>query len=910
MLNDVAGKPIRTWDSRGHNFVTKYDALRRPVGQYVRGTTAASDPRTLNLNILVDKIEYGEPPANASQADLDRALRLNLRTRIYRHFDSAGVAANAQLDTNGNPTAAYDFKGNVLRSTRKLVSDYQNIPDWSSVPQPPLDDETFTSSTRYDALNRPVQSIAPHSSLTHAQHPNKINVIQPVFNEANLLERVDVWLERAAEPASLLDPSNVAASPVGVSNIDYDAKGQRERIDYKNGASTAYRYDPLTFRLTRLRTTRAANMNGLASQLFQNNGTVQDLHYTYDPAGNITEITDHALKKVFHNQEQIDPVCRYVYDAIYRLIEGRGREHIGQSALLLNPPNGNYHDHPYAGGTQLSDPQAVRNYTEQYVYDPVGNFDGMIHRVTNGTWTRSYSYQEASLIEPTKQSNRLSSTSIGAIPENYSSNGDGYDAHGNMLHMPHLQQMRWDYKDQLREVNLGGGGTAYYVYDASGQRVRKVCEKSLGLTEERIYLGGFEIFRRHGGAIGANTATLERETLHIMDDKQRIALVETRTLGSDPAPQQLIRYQFGNHLGSASLELDEQTQIISYEEYTPYGSSSYQAAHSQTETAKRYRYTGKERDEESGLSYHSARYYVAWLGRWTSCDPAGMLDGLNLYVYTKGNPIMRNDLTGTVSPSVIEHDIELRKEKEALTYRDLEPPPKQPAEKTKPVHNITKEHQEKVRALVNWAITSIANEDIAENGKLTKEEGQILTAALGKIIALRMSDIPDASDNLIYRDADHYLAARTQEWRTLGASKLENAGLITPEKAMKLALSSRSRENNEMAAGPLGANQLYETIKLREFQLEARSGQRPSNSAATSDKAPSAAGATEWKLLGMIDYERYDAGNDSRKAVPHLVLDLPGTGELYSTNPELPKYLRDDAKRISEKMKKEARFTK
>jgi hypothetical protein len=122
--------------------------------------------------------------------------------------------------------------------------------------EPQLEAEFFEGSTRYDALNRPIQSIAPHSSLTRAQHPNKINVIQPVFNEANLLERVDVWLERAAEPAALLDPNNVAPSPVGVANIDYDAKGQRHRIDYKNGASTVYSYDPLTFRLAELLTKR------------------------------------------------------------------------------------------------------------------------------------------------------------------------------------------------------------------------------------------------------------------------------------------------------------------------------------------------------------------------------------------------------------------------------------------------------------------------------------------------------------------------------------------------------------------------------------------------------------------------------------------------------------------------------
>src|SRR5205823_1314194 len=149
--------------------------------------------------------------------------------------------------------------------------------------------------------------------------------------------------------------------------------------------------------------------------------------------------------------------------------------------------------------------------------------------------------------------------------------------------------------------------------------------------EERLYLGGFELHRKYNGT--GLTVTLERETLHITDDKQRIALVETRTIdtaGNDPAPQKLIRYELGNHLGSAIVELDDQAQVISYEEYYPYGSTAYQAARSQTETPKRYRYTGKERDEESGLYYHGARYYAPWLGRWTSPDPAGIRDGLSL----------------------------------------------------------------------------------------------------------------------------------------------------------------------------------------------------------------------------------------------------------------------------------------
>lgn len=718
MLNDVAGKPIRAWDSRGHNFITVYDALRRPTEQYVRGTFSDpdpvkpnSDPRTLNRDILVDKIEYGEPPPNSSQAEQDRALRLNLRTRLYRHFDSAGVATNARLDAAGNPTEAYDFKGDLLRSTRRLVSSYTAIPDWLLNPQ--LDAETFEGGTRYDALNRPIQSVAPHSSLTRAGHPNKFNVIQPIFNEANLLERVDVWLERAAEPNGLLNPANEAPASVGVANVDYDAKGQRLRIDYKNGVSTFYSYDPLTFRLTQLLTKRkAADFPGDDPQppdAASPGKQVQNLHYTYDPAGNITHIQDDAQQTIYFKNKRVEPSGDYSYDALYRLIQATGREHLGQ---VGGTPIA--HSHNDAGRVGLvsgdatgrfapDDGNAMGTYIERYLYDAVGNFIQMQHcgsDPANAGWTRAYDYLDTSLIEngydgePRKISNRLSQTTLN--PAGNTSQPETYlhDAHGNMLRMPHLggarpgPNMHWDYKDQLRQADLGGGGTAYYVYDASGQRVRKVWEKGPGLTAERIYLGGFEIFREHGGSIGANTATLERETLHVMDKKQRIALVETRTFPRTPErndPLQLIRYQFGNHLGSASLELDDQAQIFSYEEYAPYGSSTYQAVRSQTETATRYRYTGKERDEESGLYYYKMRYYAPWVGRWTRCDPAFVLasfsdqtsiDTTNCYDYVQLNPITFVDPDGREKRKFVvimapESGIEKKLSKGSEVYADV-----------------------------------------------------------------------------------------------------------------------------------------------------------------------------------------------------------------------------------------------
>ena len=619
MLGDATGKPIRGWDSRGHSVRTEYDVLHRPLHSFVIGAEATKPTQ----EICFEKTIYGESAdTGLTSAQVEQA---NLRGKLYKHYDTAGIVTSE----------AIDFKGNLLRSTRQLLQDYKTTPDWSQTPQPVLDIEIFASATRYDALNRPVQITAPHSN----QANSKINVIRPGYNEANLLERVDAWLGQIAEPAALLD--SATANLHSVTNIDYDAKGQRTRIDYGNGARTEYTYDEETFRLIHLKTSSAGSV-------------FQDLFYTYDPAGNITRIRDDAQQTIIFNGQVVPPQCDYVYDAIYRLINATGREHIGQ----LAQPQTSWNDEFRLNLPQPGDGQAMRNYTEQYLYDAVGNFEKMIHQAANGAWTRSYAYNETSLIEAGKQSNRLSSTTVGATTEPYS-----HDAHGNMTTMPHLTLMQWDFKDQLSATSRQAVNampppdkvpeTTFYVYDAGGQRVRKVTERQNGTRkDERIYVGGFELYREFDGS--GNAIALERETLHIMDDKQRITLVETRTQGDDGSPAQLIRYQFGNHLGSASLELDDKGKVISYEEYFPYGSTSYHAVDQSVKAAaKRYRYTGKERDEETGFRYPGARFYAGWLGRWVSADPPGIQFGLNLYSYVHGRPTVLVDLNGKWAGIVI-----------------------------------------------------------------------------------------------------------------------------------------------------------------------------------------------------------------------------------------------------------------
>jgi RHS repeat-associated protein len=537
---------------------------------------------------LAEQIVYGE--------GLPNDLALNLRGKPVQQFDAAGIVTSER----------YDFKGNLLRGTRQFLLDWRSQADWSQRPE--IESTIYANETSYDALNRPVLLTTPDGS-----------VARPKYNEGSLLESLEVSVRGAAEPTPF------------VTYINYNARGQRTIIDYGNGPQSRSTYDPLTFRMTHLVTHRK-----------QDDRRLQDLRYVFDPVGNVTSIRDDAQQSVYFKNQVVAPGSNYTYDAIYRLIATDGREHAGHPA----PPEAGFDDLPRMNYPLPSDGHALHRYEEQYEYDAVGNILKLLHVAPDARWSRHYRYDES---QPAPRNNRLTSSQVGQHIEPYA-----YDADGNMTGMPHLTRMSWNYKDQLcatrRQVTVSGHGEiTHYVYDASGQRVRKVTERGSGSRkQERVYVGNFEIFRRYDGV---GTVTLERETLHVMNEKRRVALVETKTVDESsplPSPVEYIRYQFDNHLGSSLLELDRHAAVITYEEYYAYGSTSFEAAELSTEVSrKRYRYTGKERDEETGLYYIGARYYASWLGRWTAADPAGPVDGPNLYQYSSNNPIRAIDPTGT-----------------------------------------------------------------------------------------------------------------------------------------------------------------------------------------------------------------------------------------------------------------------
>lgn len=107
-----------------------------------------------------------------------------------------------------------------------------------------------------------------------------------------------------------------------------------------------------------------------------------------------------------------------------------------------------------------------------------------------------------------------------------------------------------------------------------------------------------------------------------------------------------LRFSTNDRTGSSTMELDSQGKIISQEKYYPYGGTAIWATRNQVDCRyKTIRYSGNERDV-TGLIHYAFRYFVPWLMRWLNTDPAGAVDGLNLFRMVKNNPMTLKDHAG------------------------------------------------------------------------------------------------------------------------------------------------------------------------------------------------------------------------------------------------------------------------
>lgn len=781
VLMDAAGKPMLAWDynefqndqgvtPQNRLFRTEYDALYRPTKQWLKINGAAP--------ALIEAFEYRDT-LGLGVAELAAAQGHNLIGQAVKHWDPSGLATVEQMDLSGQPN-------HITRSLTKpdAGSVSTGALNWN-IPNPGnlLDAETFHQLTEYDALGRMTRLYHWHRLAVP-----RIAIYEPTYNQRGALLREDLVTHATGYDSS------TGTRTTAIQEIRYTAKGQKEYLKLGNGTETAYTYDAKSFRLTALRTVSPNSSRG-----------VQDVHYTYDPVGNITHIQDDAQDTIWFANAQVEPSSDYVYDALYRLIEATGRENIAAAGA---PPHA---ERPWVARAVPS-PDATRNYVQRYRYDRVGNVDAMQHVADrlpgqpDGSWTRYY--------DMAGESNRLQRTWYGDPDWNGSGASERteyrHDTHGSMLNLastaPGLD-LRWDWHDMICAIDLIGGGAVRYNYGIDKQRTRKRITRNGGVVEDRIYLGGYELYRRYKSGI-ANPVE-EIESLHLFEGEQRVLLVDdvldTDSIRPDllsVKQQTLYRYQYGNHLGTVGLELDHAARIISYEEFHPYGTSAYRLMNSAVEAPpNRYRYTGMERDEESGLGYHQTRYYAPWLGRWGSSDPIGQRGGLNLYSYSSSSPIVRIDTRGKQDEKVTAnehhrvcnacHSAPSAAEKMQMYIRDFETmaqPQISDEKKSEVLANINKfeneelpelikketkkevewderidepKHVERVRLLVNILLIKaelVFGEKVSAQDKL-----DAVLSRLTDIRQQRKDNVPkiaDASRSILLRDAQYYLWGR------------------------------------------------------------------------------------------------------------------------------------------------------
>ncbi len=609
-LPNAEGAPLLEADGRGVVHRTHYDLLQRPTLTETRASPSDAW-RTSELTV------YGE--------QLKDAEAHNLRGEAALTFDDAGLAQ----------AVAFDFVGNLLTSSRRLLQSPTDPPDWTQTaaalansaaaapPAPPTaaalaqvdglllpDSAALTATSTWNALGELIDQTTPDNSTTRHH-----------YDEAGALRAVQLRHRGATDAAGKPKWSDA------VNSITYNARGQRERVAYGNGTSTRTSYDRDTFRVTRIRTTDA---QGVA---------LQDLSFGYDPDGNILWRDDAAQQTLFFANQPVSASGDYVYDSLGRLIVAKGRERAVSAGLA------DLAWQPKTLGPSKPTASAVQRYTERYRYDAVGNLVNLQHIGPKGSgWQQAYTYAgQPSSGEGTPTSNQLSQVERGPVSQSFA-----YDGAGNMTALSTVQALQWNAEGMLGRALLHVSGTVDFRYDAGGMRVQKVVTHG-GRVTETVTLGSWERSRTTSGT----GTVLEAEELLAVSDGASVVLRVATTLASkggavpSTALKPRWRYELADQLGSRTVYVNGAGAVLGRREYLPYGRVAYESWSGPAPGGAllRHRFNGKPVDAETGLLDYGARLYAPWLGVWTAVDPVFDV-GIGSYVYVRANPVTLVDPDG------------------------------------------------------------------------------------------------------------------------------------------------------------------------------------------------------------------------------------------------------------------------
>jgi RHS repeat-associated protein len=267
--------------------------------------------------------------------------------------------------------------------------------------------------------------------------------------------------------------------------------------------------------------------------------------------------------------------------------------------------------------------------SQTFTYDELNRISTAKTQATSGTyaWGLSFGYDAwGNHLNETVTQGSANALSISVDPIHYTNriSGYSYDAAGNMLNDA---TNNYTYDAENRLTSAAG---VTYTYDGNGNRVQK--------SNGKLYWsGGGPLTLDETDAAGnTNNSTFNE---YVFFSGNRIA---RRDSSSN------VDYYFADHLGTARVITNASGTIQDDSDFYPFGGErSYLSS-----SGNAYKFTGKERDIESGLDYFGARYYANSLGRFSSPDPkpgSALLanpQSWNRYTYTHNNPLMYADPDG------------------------------------------------------------------------------------------------------------------------------------------------------------------------------------------------------------------------------------------------------------------------
>ena len=424
---------------------------------------------------------------------------------------------------------------------------------------------------------------------TYHQDGSTATTRLPALGDPGLgLETLTHGYNSLAKPSSLstsLGVTVVAAPDATTPGTQYTSLGELAAIHLRNNAGAAAditrTYDTSTRRLAQIWTTRATAPT-----------TVADVRYAYDPAGNVSRISDLTAG---------DHQC-FATDHLRRLTEA------------WTPATGDCSAAP-----SLAALGGPARYWHSYSYDPVGNRTGLREHAAAGDRTTSYTVPGGA--------HQLAATST-VDPTGTRTAAYTYDLAGNMLTRPTAsagtQTLTWDVEGHLA-TSQDATGTTTYVYDAQGNRL--VRKDPAGTT---LYLPNQEL--RRSNADGSKKVT--RYYTHAGQ------VIATRTAAGG------VVWLSGDQHGTARISVTAVGQAASIRRETPFG--ELRVTTGTWPAAMDKGFVGGTSDN-TGLTHLGAREYDPGIGRFLSVDP--VIDRndpqqMHGYAYANNAPITTEDASG------------------------------------------------------------------------------------------------------------------------------------------------------------------------------------------------------------------------------------------------------------------------